>query len=43
MHIAPGHPATLHLSTVFRAGQTTFTWQPQGKPLVTWDFVVELD
>jgi len=43
VHVAPGHPATLHLSTVFRAGHTTFTWQPQGKPVVTWDFVVELD
>jgi len=43
VHVAPGRPATLHLSTVFRAGHTTFSWQPQGKPLVTWDFVVELD
>jgi len=43
VHVAPGRPATLHLSTAFRAGHTTFTWQPQGKPLVTWDFVVELD
>jgi len=43
VHVAPGRPATLHLSTVFRAGHTTFTWQPQGKPVVTWDFVVELD
>jgi len=43
VHVAPGRPATLHLSTVFRAGHTTFTWQPQGKPLITWDFVVELD
>ncbi len=43
VRVAPGHPATLHLSTAFRAGHTTFTWQPQGKPVVTWDFVVELD
>jgi len=43
VHVAPGRPATLHLSTVFRAGHTTFTGQPQGKPVVTWDFVVELD
>jgi len=43
VHVAPGRPATLHLSTAFRAGHTTFTWQPQDKPLVTWDFVVELD
>lgn len=43
VHVAPGRPATFHLSTAFRAGHTTFTWQPQGAPLVTWDFVVELD
>ena len=43
LHVAPGHPATLHLSTTFRSGHTTFTWQPKGRPLVTWDFVVELD
>jgi hypothetical protein len=43
LHVAPGHPATLHLSTIFRGGHTTFTWQPGGTPLVTWDFVVELD
>jgi len=41
--VALGHPATLHLSTIFRGGHTTFTWQPGGTPLVTWDFVVELD
>ena len=40
---APGHPATLRLSAVFPAGHTTLTWQPAGKPLVTWDFMVELD
>jgi len=40
---APGHPATLRLSAVFPAGHTTLTWQPAGKPLVTWDFTVELD
>ncbi len=40
---APGHPATLRLTAVFPAGHTTLTWQPAGKPLVTWDFTVELD
>lgn len=43
VHLAPGRRATPHLSTAFRAGHTTFTWQPEGKPLVTWDFIVELD
>lgn len=43
VHVAPGRPATLHLSTAFPAGHTTFTWQPQGKPVVTSDCVVELD
>ena len=43
VHLAPGRRATLHLSTAFRAGHTTFIWQPEGKPLVTWDFIVELD
>jgi len=37
------HPATVRLSAVFPAGHTTLTWQPAGKPLVTWDFMVELD
>jgi hypothetical protein len=41
--VSPGHPATLHLSSEFDAGHTTLTWQPEGRPLVTWDFVVEID
>ncbi len=43
VHADPQHPATLRLSAVFVAGHTTVTWQPAGRPLVTWDFVVELD
>lgn len=39
----PGSPATIRLSADFDAGHTTLTWQPAGRPLVTWDFVVELD
>jgi len=39
----PGHPATVQLSSRFATGHTTLTWQPQGKPLITWDFVVEID
>lgn len=39
----PGAPAQLHLRADFKAGHTTLTYQPQGKPLVTWDFVIELD
>ena len=39
----PGHPATVHLASDFASGHTTLTWQPQGAPLVTWDFVVEID
>ncbi|WP_328292885.1 hypothetical protein OG218_09060 [Kineococcus sp. NBC_00420] len=41
--VEPGHPATLHLSSTFATGHTTLTWQPLGTPLVTWDFVVEID
>lgn len=43
VQLSPGHPQVLHLSTTFEAGHATLTWQPEGKPLVTWDFVVELD
>lgn len=43
LDVAPGHPVTLRLATRFTAGHTTLTWQPQGTPLVTWDFVIELD
>ena len=39
----PGHPVTLHLSTTFASGHTTLTWQPTGKPLVTWDCTIEID
>lgn len=39
----PGHPATLQLSSRFATGHTTLTWQPLGSPLITWDFVVEID
>jgi len=39
----PGHPATVQLSSRFATGHTTLTWQPQGAPLITWDFVVEID
>ena len=39
----PGHPATVHLASDFASGHTTLTWQPGGAPLVTWDFVVEID
>jgi hypothetical protein len=39
----PGHPATLHLRSRFGTGHTTLTWQPTGKPLITWDFTVEID
>lgn len=43
VQVSPGHPQVLHLSTTFEAGHATLTWQPEGTPLVTWDFVVELD
>ena len=39
----PGHPVTVHLASDFASGHTTLTWQPGGAPLVTWDFVVEID
>ncbi len=39
----PGSPATLHLASDFASGHTTLTWQPDGAPLITWDFVVEID
>ncbi|MGN6246385.1 MAG: hypothetical protein ACTHQ3_22270 [Motilibacteraceae bacterium] len=38
-----GHPAQLHLTGRFEVGHTTLTWQPEGAPLVTWDFTVEPD
>lgn len=41
--VSPGRPVTLHLSSQFDSGHTTLTWQPLGRPLVTWDFVVEID
>ena len=39
----PGVPAMLRLSADFHVGHSTLTWQPTGRPLVTWDFVVEID
>ena len=39
----PGAPAMLRLSADFHVGHATLTWQPTGRPLVTWDFVVEID
>ena len=39
----PEHPATVHLSAQFDSGHTTLTWQPLGRPLITWDFMVEID
>lgn len=40
---APGRAAALRLSGTFAAGHATLVWQSAGKPLVTWDFEVELD
>lgn len=40
---SPGHPVTLHLHSQFASGHTTLTWQPVGKPLITWDFTIEID
>lgn len=40
---AGGTTETLHLSGLFHTGHTTLTWQPEGKPLVTWDFTIEID
>lgn len=41
--VSPGHPGSLHLSSQFASGHTTLTWQPEGSPLITWDFTVEID
>jgi hypothetical protein len=41
--VRPGHPVTLHLHARFASGHTTLTWQPLGKPLITWDFTIEID
>ncbi|MEU1624851.1 hypothetical protein ABZ746_05775 [Streptomyces sp. NPDC020096] len=38
-----GQAAVLHLAATYAAGHSTITWKPAGKPLVTWDFEVELD
>ncbi len=43
VHVAPGSPATLRLSADVPAGHGTLTWQLTGHPLVTWDFVVEVE
>ena len=41
--VAPGVPAVVHLTADLPAGHATLTWQPTGHPMVTWDFVVEVD
>ena len=41
--LASGQGATIRLNARFDAGHTTVTWQPTGKPLITWDFTIELD
>ena len=33
----------MRLSAQIPSGHATLTWQPTGHPLVTWDFVVEVD
>ena len=43
MTVAPGAPAVVHLTADLPAGHATLTWQPTGHPMVTWDFVVEVD
>ena len=43
MTASPSGTETLHLDGVFHSGHTTLTWQPAGHPLVTWDFVIEID
>ncbi|MFD1719954.1 hypothetical protein [Amnibacterium endophyticum] len=40
---SPGHPVTLHLRSRFATGHTTLSWRPAGRPLVTWDFTIEID
>ena len=41
--VSPGHPGVVHLKGDFTSGHTTLTWQPTGHPMITWDFVVEID
>jgi hypothetical protein len=41
--VRPRHPVTLHLRARFASGHTTLTWQRLGKPLIAWDFTVEID
>lgn len=41
--VSGGRHAVLRLSGRLPAGHATVTWQPTGRPVVTWDFVVEID
>ena len=38
-----GTTAKAVVSGVFRSGAAQLTWQPGGRPLVLWDFTIELD
>lgn len=41
--VTPGHPARFRLDAVFADGAAQITWRYRGRPLVVWDFTVELD
>lgn len=38
-----GTTLSLRLSGTFSDGGASLTWAPRGMPLVTWDFVIEID
>ena len=40
---APGRPVTLAVSAVLPTGNGALHWAPAGRPLVSWDFDVEID
>ena len=43
-HATPGKPVTLTIKTVLPTGNGQLQWAPQGgRPVVSWDFDVEID
>jgi hypothetical protein len=42
--VAAGHPVLLAVSAVLPVGNGRLSWTPAGRrPLVSWDFDVEID
>ncbi len=42
--IAPGHPLSVRLHDILPTGDGGLSWSPEGRrPIVTWDYTVEID